>query len=178
MPGVTRIRTHTDVDPVVGLASMQGVLAAKRRMAGRIEVDVVAFSTSRNDLAEPDAVVRLESAIATGAGLIGASLNASADPPRALAALLDFAEKSGLPVDIHLDEHLEPYRMLAGMVADAVAARGLQGRVTLSHLCVLAALNEKIAGEVIKKLTLQMNRSRQATITKELIEIISGAEAI
>jgi len=34
------------------------------------------------------------------------------------------------------------------------------------------------AGDVIKKLTLQMNRSRQASITKELIEIISGAEAI
>lgn len=34
------------------------------------------------------------------------------------------------------------------------------------------------AGEVIKKLTLQMNRSRQASITKELIEIISGAEAV
>lgn len=34
------------------------------------------------------------------------------------------------------------------------------------------------AGDVIKKLTLQMNRSRQASITKELIEIISGAEAV
>ena len=34
------------------------------------------------------------------------------------------------------------------------------------------------AGEVIKKLTLRMNRSRQASITKELIEIISGAEAV
>lgn len=34
------------------------------------------------------------------------------------------------------------------------------------------------AGEMIKKLTLQYNRSRQAAITKELIEIISGAEAI
>jgi F-type H+-transporting ATPase subunit gamma len=34
------------------------------------------------------------------------------------------------------------------------------------------------AGDVIKELTLQMNRSRQASITKELIEIISGAEAI
>ena len=34
------------------------------------------------------------------------------------------------------------------------------------------------AGDMIKKLTLQMNRSRQATITKELIEIISGAEAV
>lgn len=36
----------------------------------------------------------------------------------------------------------------------------------------------KNAGEMIKKLTLQYNRSRQAAITKELIEIISGAEAV
>jgi F-type H+-transporting ATPase subunit gamma len=34
------------------------------------------------------------------------------------------------------------------------------------------------AGDMIKRLTLQMNRMRQASITKELIEIISGAEAL
>ena len=34
------------------------------------------------------------------------------------------------------------------------------------------------AGEMINKLTLKYNRSRQAQITKELIEIISGAEAL
>jgi F-type H+-transporting ATPase subunit gamma len=34
------------------------------------------------------------------------------------------------------------------------------------------------AGDMIRRLTLQMNRTRQASITKELIEIISGAEAI
>tara|TARA_E500000318_G_scaffold18084_2_gene18696 strand:- start:301 stop:723 length:423 start_codon:yes stop_codon:yes gene_type:complete len=34
------------------------------------------------------------------------------------------------------------------------------------------------AGELIDKLNLQYNRSRQAKITKELIEIISGAEAV
>ena len=34
------------------------------------------------------------------------------------------------------------------------------------------------AGEMIKKLTQKYNRSRQAMITKELIEIISGAEAL
>ena len=34
------------------------------------------------------------------------------------------------------------------------------------------------AGEMIEKLTLQYNRARQAAITKELIEIISGAEAL
>jgi len=34
------------------------------------------------------------------------------------------------------------------------------------------------AGEMIDKLTLRYNRTRQAMITKELIEIISGAEAL
>jgi len=34
------------------------------------------------------------------------------------------------------------------------------------------------AGEMVDKLTIQYNRSRQAAITKELIEIISGAESL
>ncbi len=34
------------------------------------------------------------------------------------------------------------------------------------------------AGDMIKKLTMNYNRTRQAQITKELIEIISGAEAL
>ena len=34
------------------------------------------------------------------------------------------------------------------------------------------------AGDMIDKLTLTYNRARQAGITKELIEIISGAEAL
>ena len=34
------------------------------------------------------------------------------------------------------------------------------------------------AGDMIDALTLNYNRSRQAQITKELIEIISGAEAV
>lgn len=150
--GVTRIRTHTDVDGIVELRSMLGVLSAKQQVAGKLDVEIVAFSTSKNDLAEADASARLKDAVAMGANLIGASLNASANPAQALAALLDLAEATGLPVDLHLDEHLEPHRMLAGQVADAITARALQGRVTLSHLCVLSALNPKIAGELIKKL--------------------------
>jgi F-type H+-transporting ATPase subunit gamma len=36
----------------------------------------------------------------------------------------------------------------------------------------------KNAGEMIKQLNLYYNRSRQAAITRELIEIISGAESL
>ena len=38
--------------------------------------------------------------------------------------------------------------------------------------------SSKNAGEMLDKLTLQFNRTRQAAITTELIEIISGAAAL
>jgi cytosine/creatinine deaminase len=84
--------------------------------------------------------------------VIGASLNSSADPARALAALLDLAERSGLAVDLHLDEHLEQEKMLAALAADAVMARGLRRRVALSHLCALATLDANSAAALIDKL--------------------------
>jgi cytosine deaminase len=150
--GVTRLRTHTDVDPIVELRSMQGVLAARREVASRLEVEVIAFSTSRNDLVGRDGVKRLERAIELEPDFLGASLNSSADAARALDALLGLAERNDLPVDLHLDEHLEPGRMLAPMVADAVITRGLQGRVTFSHLCALSALAAAPACALIDKI--------------------------
>ena len=36
----------------------------------------------------------------------------------------------------------------------------------------------KNAAELIESLTLTMNKARQATITREILEIVSGAEAI
>jgi F-type H+-transporting ATPase subunit gamma len=34
------------------------------------------------------------------------------------------------------------------------------------------------AGEMIDSLTLQMNKIRQSAITKEILEVVSGAEAL
>jgi F-type H+-transporting ATPase subunit gamma len=36
----------------------------------------------------------------------------------------------------------------------------------------------KNASELIEQLTLTMNKARQASITKEILEVVSGAEAI
>ena len=44
--------------------------------------------------------------------------------------------------------------------------------------CIAMDSATRNAGEMIKKQTTIYNRSRQAMITKELIEIISGAEAL
>lgn len=45
-------------------------------------------------------------------------------------------------------------------------------------LLVPVQLSAQNAGELIDTLTLNMNRIRQAEITKEIIEVVSGAAAL
>jgi cytosine/creatinine deaminase len=147
--GVTHVRTHTDVDPVVGMVSIEGVQAAKGAMAGRIDVDVIAFSTSRNRFPQPDAVARLKDAIDRKPNFLGLSINSTEDPKQALETLLDLAEHSGLPIDLHIDEHLSAGQMVAPMAVKAIAARGYGPRVTFSHLCALSVLEPAAANALI-----------------------------
>ncbi len=58
--------------------------------------------------------------------------------------------------------------------------RALLENAASEHGARMAAMDSatRNAGDMIAKLTLSYNRTRQANITKELIEIISGAEAL
>ena len=60
----------------------------------------------------------------------------------------------------------EFYRAVAESTAAEQAARMTAMEAATSN-----------AGEMIEKLTLHMNRVRQASITKEIIEVVSGAAA-
>ena len=57
---------------------------------------------------------------------------------------------------------------------------GLKENTTSEQSARMSAMDSssKNAGEMIGKLTLSFNRTRQAVITRELIEIISGASAL
>lgn len=88
--------------------------------------------------------------------------------------------------DTHVSEYLyEPGR---GEVLNAILPknvevqifRGLLESSASEHGARMSAMDSasKNASEMIGKLTLIYNRARQAAITKELMEIISGAESI
>lgn len=87
--------------------------------------------------------------------------------------------------DTKIDYIIEPnfaeliHRMLEKRMVGTVL-RCLLEAVASEHGARMTAMDSatKNAGEVIRKLTLQYNRARQAVITKELIEITSGAEAL
>ena len=75
-----------------------------------------------------------------------------------------------------------PLRMLEQLVPRFVEAAVYQAMLETAageHAARMTAMDAATtnAGEVIDSLTLTMNRARQAAITKEIIEVVSGASA-
>jgi len=150
--GSLRVRTHVDVDEVIGERGLRGVLAAREAVAGRVDVEIVAFATKFADPTTPDGEARLRAAADAGADLLGAVPAFHADAVASIARVLDLAAELGLPADLHVDEASAPDAFVLEALADATLARGLEGRVTASHTCALATVDDPTARRTIAKL--------------------------
>jgi F-type H+-transporting ATPase subunit gamma len=104
--------------------------------------------------------------------------------PRAVTLLPFTAVESeaageAMPYEIEPD----PAKLLAVLVPKAVEVevfRALLENQSGEHAARMAAMEAATRNteDLISSLTLQYNRARQAAITKELVEIVSGAEAL
>ncbi|HLJ04904.1 MAG TPA: F0F1 ATP synthase subunit gamma [Acetobacteraceae bacterium] len=85
----------------------------------------------------------------------------------------------GATYEFEPDEETILARLLPQALAIAIF-RALLESAAGEHGARMTAMDNatRNAGDMIKRLTLNYNRARQANITKELIEIISGAEAV
>jgi F-type H+-transporting ATPase subunit gamma len=95
------------------------------------------------------------------------------------AGAADEAAGEALPYEIEPD----PAKLLSVLVPKAVEVeifRALLENQSGEHAARMAAMEAATRNteELIESLTLQYNRARQAAITKELVEIVSGAEAL
>ncbi|WP_397542701.1 F0F1 ATP synthase subunit gamma [Roseovarius salis] len=89
------------------------------------------------------------------------------------------SEDAGTFYDFEPDEDAILRELLPRGVATAIFSGLLENGASEQGARMSAMDNAtRNAGEMIDKLTIQYNRSRQAVITNELIEIISGAEAL
>ena len=98
-------------------------------------------------------------------------------PPK--AGLVAVSQDQALPFEIEPD----PEALLAALVPKAVEVelfRALLENQAGEHAARMAAMESATRNteDMISRLTLQFNRARQAAITKELVEIVSGAEAL
>lgn len=136
------VRTHVDVDERRGLAALEGVQQAASVHQGALIVECVAFAHSRADLARASVRDLMRQAAHAGARWLGGVPAMHEDPSASLAHLLDLAVELGTAVDVHLDEHLKAGEALLPLLVSGTVARGLQGKVSVSHACSLSLMQD------------------------------------
>jgi F-type H+-transporting ATPase subunit gamma len=109
------------------------------------------------------------SQVPTAVQLIPAVAPAGVTPPDLKGAVYEYEPSETEILEALLPRYING-QILQGLLENQAGFYGAQMTATDN-----ATRN---AGDLIKKLTLRYNRQRQANITKELIEIISGAEAL
>ncbi|HKP79885.1 MAG TPA: F0F1 ATP synthase subunit gamma [Phenylobacterium sp.] len=127
--------------------------------AGEIDVVTLFFSKFQSVVTQ----------VPTGAQLIPAEVAAGAKP----------IDLKGASYEYEPDETTILAELLPRNITTQIFSAMLENQAGFFAAQMTAMDNAtRNAGDMIANLTLQMNRARQAQITKELIEIISGAEAI
>jgi cytosine/creatinine deaminase len=159
--GTVAIRSHTNIDPQTQCRGVEAMVELRERYADRMTLQIVAHVTSCATRMRDRAKTWLEQAISSGADIIGGVPAISDDPIAFLDMVFGLADKRGLPLDLHIDEHLDGNTLLFEPLVERTEALGLQGRVVASHSSALSAVNRVEAGRIIDKLA----RSQIAIVT-------------
>jgi len=151
---------HVDLSAVkrVGYASAQDIAGniLARFDAGEFDVATIFFNTFKTVIAQEPTAVQIIPARFDSAGSDEASFHDHEPDEEAILNTL-------LPRSVAA-------RIFSGLLENGASEQGAR----------MSAMDSatRNAGEMIDRLTIEFNRSRQAVITNELIEIISGAEAL
>jgi cytosine/creatinine deaminase len=147
--GTVAIRSHTNVEPQTGLRALEAMVALRERCRDRMTLQIVAHLTGEAPRRLDAARQWLSDAIAAGADALGGVPQYANDPIAFLDLLFEFADKSGLPLDMHIDEHLDRGRLSFDAIIERTRVHGMQGRVTAGHCCALSAVTSNEAKRII-----------------------------
>lgn len=149
--GVTRFRTHVDVDSIGGLRPLEGVLEARARTRDIADVQIVAFP-QEGILKDKGTDELMWKAMEAGADLVGGmpfNENSRADSARHIALAFEIAAHHDAGIDMHVDETDDPDARTLEILAEQTMENGWHGRVTAGHTCALAGYEEDYANRVI-----------------------------
>lgn len=149
--GTGHCRTHVDVDPVLGLANLRGVVAAREMYRNVIEIQIVAFPQS-GVVTCPGTIEVMALALDNGADMLGgidpAGLDGDVDGQ--LDAVFALAERKGVGIDFHLHDGGDTGAAEVAAIVERTRTHGLQGKVAISHGFCLGDIGTAEAGRLVE----------------------------
>jgi len=137
--GTTRIRTHVEVDPGIGLRGFDGVASLAKDYSWAVDLQLCVFpQEGLTNYPGTDAL--LVQALKRGAHAIGAAPRYDTDHPGQIRRIFELAREFDVPIDMHLDVGNTPDDLDVLLVCDLAEEYGMGGRVTVGHMAKLSLM--------------------------------------
>ncbi len=138
--GTTAMRSHVEVDPVIGLTAIKALLPLRQDYEWGITLQLAVFA-QEGITNQPGQVALLRQAMAIGGNAIGSAPYVDPDPKQNIRVVFDIAQEFDCDVDFHLDFLDDDQPLALPFVIEETCRRGWQGRVCLGHMTKLAGLS-------------------------------------
>ena len=149
--GTTRIRTHVEVDPGIGMRGYDAVAALARDYAWAVDIQLCVFP--QEGLTNyPGTEALLVQALRRGAQVIGAAPRYDTDHPGQIRRIFELAREFDVDIDMHLDVGHTPDGMDVHYVCDLTEQYGMGGRVTVGHMAKLSLLPPTEVAKIASRL--------------------------
>jgi cytosine/creatinine deaminase len=148
--GCTAMRAHVEIDAFVGLRGVEALQRIQAEFADRLDLQLIAFA-QEGIFHDKETQGLLLEGLQMGLSTLGGCPYMDYDQRRHIDWFFDTAEAAGVPLDFHADSGDDPGRLTCDYIAEQTIARGMQGRVSLGHLCTLDLLEPDQRARVIDK---------------------------
>jgi cytosine deaminase len=149
--GILNVRTDVDVDLVVGLKGVEGILETKKRCKDFINIQIFAFA-QEGIINHPEVAGLLERALEMGADGVAGHTSIEAQGKKHVNAIIRIAEKHEVDVDFHVDENADPDNSLLEYVISMVTSEGYSGRTNAIHCATLGVVTSDDAIRLSEKM--------------------------
>src|SRR6202158_5441974 len=152
--GISRLRTHVDVDPIGGTRPAEGLIRARERFRDLIDIQIVAFP-QEGIIKSPGTEALMRQVMNLGVDVVGGmpfNENSPADSRRHIEIAFEIAKEFDADIDMHVDETDDPMARTLEVLAELTIKNRSLVRVTAGHTCALASYPRNYADHVIERL--------------------------
>ncbi|MCZ6524368.1 MAG: amidohydrolase family protein [Alphaproteobacteria bacterium] len=151
LQGTTHMRTHLEVDPVVGLRSLEGILPLIAEYKWAIDLEICIFP-QEGLLNNPGTDELMVEGLRQGCKVVGGAPYTDSDPPGQIDRLFEMAAEFDVDVDMHLDFGNTPEGMNVEHVCKRTEEHGYGGRVAIGHVTQMSTLEVAEFERITKRL--------------------------